>query len=98
MDTIAGSVFSACFAGLLVWWMMRRDARRIATATPATVEIERLRTVVEELTEALEQSAETARQKLADTIGEARTAAGLLDRTLMASAHADAPVESRGLD
>jgi hypothetical protein len=83
MGSIVQSLFAACIGGFIMWFFMRRAGESGATSS-TTAEIDRLRTVVEELTAALERKAEAAEQRLAKLISEAQAVHSVLDRTLTA--------------
>jgi hypothetical protein len=95
MDTFVGSLFSAGFAGILVWWMMRRDASQTPGSSTAVsgvnqvshvptteAEIKQLQAAIDDLMAALEDRADSAAQRLTDTIAAAQAAQALLDRSL----------------
>ena len=83
MGSFVEALFSACIAGALVWFVVRRGNTGSGNAS-TTAEIDRLRAVVEELSASLERRAEAAEHRLGKVINEAQAVQSLLDRALTA--------------
>lgn len=83
MGSFVEALFSACIAGALVWFVVRRGNTGGGNAS-TTAEIDRLRAVVEELSASLERRAEAAEQRLGKVINEAQAVQSVLDRALTA--------------
>ena len=83
MGSFVEALFSACIAGALVWFVVRRGNTGGGSAS-TTAEIDRLRAVVEELSASLERRAEAAEHRLGKVINEAQGVQSVLDRALTA--------------